>query len=82
MKKFFTLTAGLLLASSAAFGQAKWTNVIINGDFEGDQDPKWSSFWCHDYRKGVEFDPESGQEYQDGDSENVVSAHPANLYPS
>lgn len=70
MKKFFTLTAGLLLASSAAFGQAKWTNVIINGDFEGDQDPKWSSFWCHDYRKGVEFDPESGQEYQDGDSEN------------
>ena len=36
MKKFFTLSAGLLLASSAAFGQAKWTSVINNGDFESD----------------------------------------------
>ena len=70
MKKFFTLIAGMLLLSGSAFGQARWTSVIKNGDLEGAQDPKWSSFWCHDYRKGVEFDPESGQEYQDGDSEN------------
>ena len=45
MKKFFTLSAGLLLASSAAFGQAKWTSVINNGDFEGED---VTNFWAKD----------------------------------
>ena len=36
MKKLFTLIAGMLLTSGAAFGQAKWTSVIDNGDFEGE----------------------------------------------
>lgn len=36
MKKIFTLVAGMLLASSSAFAQAKWTSVINNGDFESD----------------------------------------------
>lgn len=70
MKKIFTLFAGLLLASGSAFGQSKWTSVIKNGDLEGAADPLWSSFWCHDYRRGVEFDPESGQVYSDDDPEN------------
>ena len=70
MKKFFTLIAGMLLVSSGAFAQTKWTNVTPNGDFEGTQDPKWSSFWCHDWRKNVEFDAESGQMYDKDDPEN------------
>ena len=70
MKKIFTLFAGLLLASGSAFGQSKWTSVIKNGDLEGAADPLWSSFWCHDYRRGVEFDPESGQVYSNDDPEN------------
>lgn len=70
MKKIFTLFAGLLLASGSAFGQSKWTSVIKNGDLEGAADPLWSSFWCHDYRRGVEFDPESGQMYSNDDPEN------------
>ncbi|UKK54096.1 hypothetical protein [Prevotella sp. E2-28] len=70
MKNFFTLIAGMLLVSSGAFAQTKWTNVTPNGDFEGTQDPKWSSFWCHDWRKNVEFDAESGQKYDNDDPEN------------
>lgn len=70
MKNFFTLIAGMLLATSGAFAQTKWTNVTPNGDFEGTQDPKWSSFWCHDWRKNVEFDAESGQKYDKDDPEN------------
>ena len=45
MKKFFTLSAGLLLASSAAFGQAKWTSVINNGNFEGED---VTNYWAKD----------------------------------
>lgn len=62
MKKFFTLIAGLLLVSSGAFAQTKWTNVTPNGNFEGEQDPLWSSFWCHDWRTPEqvgEINPES-----------------------
>lgn len=70
MKKFFTLIAGMLLASSGAFAQAKWTSVITNGDMEGAQDPLWSSFWVHDWRKNVQFDAESGQKYDNDDPEN------------
>lgn len=69
MKKFFTLIAGLLLTSGSVFGQAKYENWVINGDMEGAQDPLWSCFWCHDWRRGVEFDPESGQQYDKGDLE-------------
>ena len=47
MKKVFTLIAGVLIASSA-FGQAKWTSVITNGDFEGED---LSNFWVQEYRE-------------------------------
>ena len=49
MKKLFTLVAGLLLASSAAFGQAKWTSVINNGDLEGED---VSNFYAKDFPEG------------------------------
>ncbi len=65
MKKFFTLFVAVLL-SSGAFAQSDWKDLVVNGDMEGAADPLWSSFWCHDYREGVEFDPESGQQYDDG----------------
>ena len=45
MKKIFTLIAGLLLTGSAAFGQAKWTSVINNGDLEGED---VTNFWAKD----------------------------------
>lgn len=65
MKKFFTLFVAVLL-SSGAFAQSDWKDLVVNGDMEGAADPLWSSFWCHDYREGVEFDPESGQQYDEG----------------
>ena len=34
MKKLFTLLVGALLGGSA-FAQTTWTNVVVNGDFEG-----------------------------------------------
>ena len=34
MKKLFTLLVGALFAGSA-FAQKTWTNVVVNGDFEG-----------------------------------------------
>ena len=64
MKKFFTLIA-LTLLSSGAFAQGKWNYLVVNGDMEGEQDPMWSSFWCHDYRQGLEFNAESGQQYSE-----------------
>ena len=58
MKKLFTLLVGVLLAGSA-YGQKTWTNVIVNGDLEGDApayaapgDVKadaWNSFWVHEW---------------------------------
>lgn len=45
MKKIFTLIAGLLLTGGTAFGQAKWTSVINNGDLEGED---VSNFWAKD----------------------------------
>ena len=65
MKKFFTLFVAVLL-SSGAFAQSDWKDLVVNGNMEGAADPLWSSFWCHDYREGVEFDPESGQQYDGG----------------
>lgn len=71
MKKVFTLFASLLLASSGALAQDKWTDLVVNGDMEGEQNPKWSSFWCHDWRRGItDIDPESGQKYDGDDAEN------------
>lgn len=64
MKKFFTLIA-LTLLSSGAFAQGKWNKLVVNGDMEGEQDPMWSSFWCHDYRQNVEFAEGSGQQYSE-----------------
>ena len=49
MKKIFTLVAGMLLASSSAFAQAKWTSVINNGDLEGDD---VTNFWAKDFPEG------------------------------
>ena len=68
MKKIFTLIAGLLLTGSTAFGQAKWTSVIRNGNLEGAQDPEWSSFWCHDWRAEMEGEDNlpGGQVRDDG----------------
>lgn len=68
MKRIFTLLASVLLVGSA-FGQAKYENWVINGDMEGAADPLWSCFWCHDWRRGVEFDPASGQQYDKDDPE-------------
>ena len=65
MKKFFTLFVAVLL-SSGAFAQSDWKDLVVNGNMEGPADPLWSSFWCHDYREGVEFDSESGQQYDEG----------------
>jgi hypothetical protein len=65
MKKFFTLFVAVLL-SSGAFAQSDWKDLVVNGNMEGAADPLWSSFWCHDYREGVEFDSESGQQYDEG----------------
>lgn len=62
MKKFFTLFVAVLL-SSGAFAQSDWKDLVVNGNMEGAADPLWSSFWCHDWREGLEFDPESGQQY-------------------
>lgn len=55
-----------VLLSSGAFAQSDWKDLVVNGNMEGAADPLWSSFWCHDYREGVEFDPESGQQYDGG----------------
>lgn len=59
MKKLFTLL-GVVLMASSAFGQAKWTSLIVNGDCEGSapayekyQDctdvNAWNSFWVHEW---------------------------------
>ena len=62
MKKFFTLIAAALF-SSGAFAQTEWVDLVVNGNMEGAADPMWSCFWCHDWRTDVEFNPESGQQY-------------------
>lgn len=36
MRKIFTLIAGMLLVSSGAFAQKKWTNTVVKGDMEGE----------------------------------------------
>ena len=64
MKKIFTLLACVLMAGSA-FGQERWKDLVVNGNMESAQDPKWSSFWCHDWRENVQFDPETGQKYDE-----------------
>lgn len=75
MKKLFTLIAGLLLASSAS-AQLRWMNLATNSDLEGAADPMWSSFWCHDWRQGVEFDEASGQEYAEPSANATVENPP------
>lgn len=71
MKRFFTLIAGLLLVSSGAFAQENWKNIITNGNMEGEQDPMWSSFWCHDWRQDVEFAEGSNQKYDENSATEV-----------
>lgn len=68
MKKIFTLIAGFCLFASGAFAQEKWTNLVLNGSMEGEADPMWSSFWCHDYRTPEqvgEIAEGSGQQWDD-----------------
>ena len=65
MKKLFTLIAGMLLVGGSASAQLRWMNLATNSDMEGEQSATWSSFWCHDWRENVQFDPESGQQYDE-----------------
>lgn len=61
MKKLFTLLVGVLLAGTA-FGQKNWTNIVVNGDMEGEAPAyenyagmpaeAWNSFWVHEWPKG------------------------------
>ena len=61
MKKLFTLLVGVLLAGTA-FGQKNWTNIVVNGDLEGEAPAyenyagmpaeAWNSFWVHEWPKG------------------------------
>ena len=76
MKKLFTLIAGMLLVSGSASAQLRWMNLATNGDMEGEQSATWSSFWCHDWRQGVEFDPESGQQYSEPAANATVEDPP------
>ena len=75
MKKFFTLIAAAML-STGAFAQTEWQNLVVNGNMEGAADPMWSSFWCHDWRQGVEFDEASGQSYADPSPNATVENPP------
>lgn len=69
MKRLFTLFAAVLLCGTM-FAQSGWKNLVVNGNMEGEQDPKRSSFWCHDWRRGLgDFDPESEQGYDGGNEE-------------
>jgi len=76
MKKLFTLIAGMLLVGGSASAQLRWMNLATNSDLEGAADPMWSSFWCHDWRQGVEFDEASGQEYAEPSANATVENPP------
>ena len=70
MKKIFTLLAAVLLVGNA-FGQQKYKNIVVNGDFEKDAPAyaaypgipadAWNSFWVHEWPKG-----EVGEEQYQG----------------
>ena len=61
MRKLFTLLVCTLFAGSA-FGQKNWTNIVVNGDMEGEAPAyekygdmpaeAWNSFWVHEWPKG------------------------------
>ena len=61
MRKLFTLLVCALFAGSA-FGQKNWTNIVVNGDMEGEAPAyenyagmpaeAWNSFWVHEWPKG------------------------------
>lgn len=67
MKKGFTLIAGMLLLSSGAFAQAKWTSVINNGDMEGEE---VSNYWAKDFPDGGERSEGPGRIIVDPGNEN------------
>ena len=67
MKKGFTLIAGMLLLSSGAFAQAKWTSVINNGDMEGEE---VSNYWAKDFPDGGERTEGPGRIIVDPENEN------------
>lgn len=49
MKKIFTLIAVLVL-STGAFAQQKYTDLVENGHMEQPTGDDWSCFWCHEWR--------------------------------
>ena len=61
MRKLFTLLVCALFAGNA-FGQKNWTNIVVNGDMEGEAPAyedyagmpaeAWNSFWVHEWPKG------------------------------
>jgi len=66
MKKLFLLTAIVLLAGNA-FGQTKWTDLVVNGNMEGEmpayesldmmeEGAPWAAFWTHEFPKGESFE--------------------------
>ena len=79
MKKVFTLIAGMLLICGSVSAQKKWTNVVVNGDMEGDlpayenleamqvEGATWNSFWAHEFPKN-----EIGEEQYQGTASIVV----------
>ena len=61
MKKVFTLIAGMLIVCGSITAQKKWTNLVVNGNMEGEspayenleamqaEGAAWNSFWSHEF---------------------------------
>jgi len=61
MKKVFTLIAGMLIVCGSITAQKKWTNLVVNGNMEGEspayenleamqaEGATWNSFWSHEF---------------------------------
>ena len=73
------MIAGMLLICGSVSAQKKWTNVVVNGDMEGDlpayenleamqvEGATWNSFWAHEFPKN-----EIGEEQYQGTASIVV----------
>lgn len=79
MKKVFTLIAGMLIVCGSITAQTKWTNLVVNGNMEGEspayenleamqaEGAAWNSFWSHEFPKN-----EIGEEQYQGTATIVV----------
>ena len=79
MKKVFTLIAGMLIVCGSITAQKKWTNLVVNGNMEGEspayenleamqaEGAAWNSFWSHEFPKN-----EIGEEQYQGTATIVV----------